>query len=745
MPRRKSGQEVIIISSDEEDEITITRPTQGDRQDSGETIEASAGVQPTQKVTKRRKQNPSTTTMHTMMNDRLPHAMGGTATYGAPTSRHPHGQRVQLQAINSTSFLADGTFVPLAPYRLGNVSNQPGVARRQEAVWVALPSIPEFESSKEAEEPSTVEAKSQDANMPHFEWVLMKLSSNAKAHLDTLCKDLHAKVLIVDNKVIKQPPVIPQTNTNFHAMHCYNNKQVPSGAGRSGRPLKLPYRTSDRIDWTIIDRGTYGIQFSHCSWKYYKKQPSEGNTPCYWCRERGYLCITIRVYFDPPEEMIKNPCTNLNEALIVTWAVYWAFRYDADKAGFILNSESESEDDELEVSVQGKPPPTMSASGRVRPRRYKLIERLKTAPPPHTYLPACDMSAWEVLAFFPHAIRIPQCALRLINNGWSRADITWFQLWARNECEGFSVMDADAMISAHASAVGHNINSALAKAAGVDKLTTRAHRRVPDNNLNVESWNRYTDTVRRGQTMMLLRDLRKGVVNRPSSIYVRELSICCMFAEDWPDLYLTTEHVPELFASLRVNLVPVPNGKNLDAECLHLWRKDGLVSDVLNSPDTPQPRVMSNPSDGAIVPVEFPLKNSSGEELELDDIPPDWFLVWWPLHTAIRLHGLARYFHTIFLDSLEEKDMLEYKETGVGEAKLDLRMHGENGEAGRLSGRLSPSHLNDQDCDVAGPSNDLVAQQVPEEHTVHSGGRPGKTETDLDVNRVDGCSKGANK
>ncbi|KAF1965799.1 hypothetical protein BU23DRAFT_574555 [Bimuria novae-zelandiae CBS 107.79] len=182
--------------------------------------------------------------------------------------------------------------------------------------------------------------------------------------------------------------------------------------------------------------------------------------------------------------------------------------------------------------------------------------------------PGIPLTAKELLAFYPHHIRVKGIILRLVNNGFLGDSIIAMQAFFRGvEKHPLSITNMNQFIR-------DSIKSTL------PGIKISAYKGRPDRNM-------YTDQITlghingvfRGCVVPTFEDLLQGVKHLPSGVDARCLTQCLVWylgVRDTftPRLELNVLHTRALVQALRVPLKSV-GPQNLDSRTLDEWKSNG--------------------------------------------------------------------------------------------------------------------------------------------------------------------------
>ncbi|EMC96354.1 hypothetical protein BAUCODRAFT_24149 [Baudoinia panamericana UAMH 10762] len=184
--------------------------------------------------------------------------------------------------------------------------------------------------------------------------------------------------------------------------------------------------------------------------------------------------------------------------------------------GEVISDTTSASDENHDQSNAGPVPAGCMRTIGGRIRRIKQNVELEGAPRTNVALPQCEMSAVEILTFFPHHTQWPGVLFRLIGNGWKTADIAKAQVFARG------LLDEDGLAASRRNAsLRHQVLTNGKHAFGINKfnLTRNAALVTPTTNYSMAGYlPRPHAGVPPHQIVLLdhkLIDLAKDVFNMP--------------------------------------------------------------------------------------------------------------------------------------------------------------------------------------------------------------------------------------
>ncbi|OCK77626.1 hypothetical protein K432DRAFT_115133 [Lepidopterella palustris CBS 459.81] len=184
---------------------------------------------------------------------------------------------------------------------------------------------------------------------------------------------------------------------------------------------------------------------------------------------------------------------------------------------------SDSEDSEDSETSTGS---SLSTPHESPERRGALTIGVSGLPPPHTPMNAditllgtVEITAEELLTFFPAHLRWFNCTIRLASNGWTQSDMANFVNWSRALLEPNTV---------RSNTLTHRIRMADEAIYGT-RLGVKNRRKNPTTDFTAASWIKPT---RSGGPPIdyRLADLADGVVRPPTDRGRRELSMAVEYA-----------------------------------------------------------------------------------------------------------------------------------------------------------------------------------------------------------------------
>ncbi|KAF2817155.1 uncharacterized protein BDZ99DRAFT_564945 [Mytilinidion resinicola] len=191
--------------------------------------------------------------------------------------------------------------------------------------------------------------------------------------------------------------------------------------------------------------------------------------------------------------------------------------------------------------------------------------------------PGVPMSGVEILAFYPHHLRWPAVAMRLINNSHTGASLSGIISWLHGQKETTTSRQI----------VKDTVRNAGRQSTGNMAWTETRHKPTPSTNISPDVLVPLPRIAARGLQVPTYAQLVASVTHLPHGLHARALTTCIEFWLQHKDLDLNVLHTAELYRALQPHLRSA-GPMNLDAVALSQW-------DSSENVDGPGKRLTENP------------------------------------------------------------------------------------------------------------------------------------------------------